>query len=592
MKIKDAIKKISLEFLVVDLLSAYAIGSSVLLLWINAVKNELFSSLQFTTNISTVAAVAVIVCLFALIALLRRSFRQERAFRYLLFVSMTLYFALLCYYAFTPLFAAILFAVCAVAAYYCFGRADDPIVSIWLPTRTVAAVVMGVSFVFFALESSLRYANMEIDNYDMGIYAQMFESLATTGKSTILTSVPQSCRFDSAPSLLLYPLTLLWMLFRNMVPFLILQAAALASGVVPLTLILKKRGAGNAVRLVAAAVYGLYPGIWNGAFRDFHEQCFLVPLVLWTLFFAEIKAPAVTTVCLILTAAVCPSGALIAFFIGVYILFAQRSRWLGVIGIAVGAIVLAVYFAIAPDLMVPDDAVIGNGTFFKILLTDPGYLLSRSLDRDKLPYLLLLFASIGFLPFITKRRGDLLLLAPVFVSCFLGGSFDETAFYARAFGSSALLMYLFIGAFEGMRPERKRFAAAFCTLACFLCFTGQILPQAHQLQYSSVYAEGFDAQRQAIEAVPAGSTVTASPKYTAYLTKCEDIFLYYPAEVDENGNVLSECNDMYHTDFTLLSLSGVEAQTNTIRAAELLREGFRTVYQKEGAVVVLQRPNK
>lgn len=589
MKIKDAIKRIPLEKLIVDLLSAYALGSSALLIWARAAKEVRFTSLDFTRELGLLPAVLVIGGLFVVFVFLRRFIPAERPFRYLLFGCVSLYFSLLCYYGFNPWFCAFLYIVCAVAVYYCFGRTDEPRPKRPVPARVPTAVLAGAAFVFLALETSLRYANMAADNYDMGVYAQVFDSIAKTGETLIRTASPQAYRFDGAPSPILYPLTLLWMIFHNMYPFLLLQSAALAGGVVPLVLIVKKRGGSDRAQLFAALIWFLYPGLWNGAFYDFHEQSFLAPLILWTLYFAERKKPLLCGAALLLTAAVGWEGAVIALFLGVYFFFTLRERACGIFGLSLGAAALILYFALAPDLLVPNNGVYGNGSFFTFLLKDPGYLLKNLLDENKLQFIVLTLLSLGCLPLITKRKGELLLLAPVLLVTLLGSGYDASVAYQHALAPSALLLYLFVGAFDGLRGRKKQMAAAFCALACLLPFCGQILPRAHYLRDRVKNAEAYRAQYEAVAAIPDGVSVTASPKYIAFLTRCGDLYPYFTAEVGEDGAILRECSDMYVSEYTIIDLSGADAELNAIKVSELLADGFEPVYLEDGIAAVLKR---
>ena len=589
MTIKEKFKKFPLEAMIVDLLSAYAFGSSALLVWVRATSGVRFSALEFSTHMEILPAVLVIGGVFFLLTLLRRFIAKERIFRYLLFCAVALYFSLLCFYAFNPWFCAFLYIICAVTAYYCFGRTEDPLSRFRLPVRALTAVLGGAAFVFIAAETSMRYANMLADNYDMGVYAQIFDSLAKTGTTLIGTASSETYLFDSSPSLILYPLTLLWMVFHNMVPFLILQAAALCSGVIPLLLILKKRGAGDLVQLTAAAVYFLYPGLWNGAFYDFHEQCLLAPLILWTLYFAEKERVFLCSVFMVLIAAVGAEGAVIALFIGIFLFFVKKDRASGVFGVAAGIGLLIIYFVAAPDLLLPDDVIYGGRSFFTFLFNDPGYLLKRLLNENKLPFVILMLLSLGCLPLFTKRRGELVLLVPILLLNLLGSDYAASVSYQHAFGASVLLLYVFIGALGSLEIRKKQFAAAFCVLACLLTFTGQILSQSRYISDRIDSPELYRAKTQAVEMIPENVSVTASSRFVAYLTKCDRIYLYYPPEVNEDGAVLRECNDMYRSDYTILDLSGADAEINTLRVGELLLDGFEAVFLDENAVAVLKR---
>ncbi len=588
MKIKDAIKKIRIEPLIVNLLSAYALGSSAMLLYVRIFKGVKFSSLEFTANAGFITAGCVIAGLFALLTVLRHFVRNDTVFRLLMFCCVSVYFALLCYDAFNVWFCLILMVLCAVAAHYCFGTKELRLKPRRIPVGVLAAAGAGVMFVFLAVETCLRYRNMAAEHYDMGVYAQVFDSLAKTGATLLRTADAETYRFDTAPSPLLYPLTVLWMLFHSMTPYLVLQAAALASGVFPLHGIMRTRGMSEKTRLCAVCVYFLFPGIWNAAFYDFHEQCFLVPLVLWTLYFLERKKIVPFALCALLTAAVGAEGAVIVLFIAIYAFFMRKERIAGLAALIPALLALIFCLLTAKRLFVPDNSVYGNAKFFEFLLKDPGYLLKSVFSEEKIGFVVLMFASLGCLPFMTKDRGQLILLVPVLILNLLGADYDASVGYQHAFGAAALTLYVFLGALDTLKGRKKQMAAAFCVLACLLTFCGQILPRAHYVRDNGKNAELRRAKTEALSMIPYGADVTASSEFTAFLTDCGEIRVYFQPEVDAEGNVIRECRDVYSTEYTILDLSGAQGELNALRAARLLTEGFREVYLKEGAVAVLQ----
>ena len=275
------------EPLIIRLLTAYALGSLVLLLYALLRDDILFTDLSFMKSVGLAPALIVFAVFFVLLNLFALGHKQLQMERVLLFCSMTLYFMLLGYFGYQIWFFLFLCIFIGVGAWYCFGRdaiSLRPKVSL---SRLVPALAV-VWFVFFSVQTVLRYRSFGGDNYDMGVYSQMFYQMAEgNGPLTTVANYYEKSRFVADPSPILYLLLPLYMIFRSMTPYLILQAAALASGVVPLLLICKKRACSEATCLLSGLLYLLSAGIWTGIYYDFHEQSLLAPLLLWGLYFAE-----------------------------------------------------------------------------------------------------------------------------------------------------------------------------------------------------------------------------------------------------------------------------------------------------------------
>ena len=65
------------------------------------------------------------------------------------------------------------------------------------------------------------------------------------------------------------------------------QAVIVASGVIPVWLLARHFKLSGRMQILVTCIYSLYPAATVGCFYDLHENCFLLPLLLWTFYFFE-----------------------------------------------------------------------------------------------------------------------------------------------------------------------------------------------------------------------------------------------------------------------------------------------------------------
>ena len=94
------VKKMKAEPLIIRLLTAYALGSLVLLLYALLRDDILFTDLSFMKSVGLAPALIVFAVFFVLLNLFALGHKQLQMERVLLFCSMTLYFMLLGYFGY------------------------------------------------------------------------------------------------------------------------------------------------------------------------------------------------------------------------------------------------------------------------------------------------------------------------------------------------------------------------------------------------------------------------------------------------------------------------------------------------------------
>ncbi|MBR1810708.1 MAG: DUF2079 domain-containing protein [Clostridia bacterium] len=589
-KLLGKLKQHQTEKYIVNLLIAYCLGAASILLYCRVVKGIRFNGLELMAEVPLLPALSALFGLFTALNVLRFFIKKERLFRLLLFAAVTVYFGLLSFFGYTVWFCLFLFIFCAVAAYYCFGRKDDPPLQKTAPQGAFLLVCAVLMFLFISVETCLRYADYRADALDMGVYSQLLENLSR-GRGAAITVRGNGTEnfFSTQPALLLYLLLPLWIVFRNMYPLLILQAAALATGAVPLYLILKRRDVHKTQVNVVTAVYFLFPGIWAGAFYDFHIEAFLVPFVLWALYFAERGKTVPYAVLILLTLLVGVEGLIIAVALGLYLFFSEKQRFQAMLTFLFSAVFILIFVRLSPGARVPDSQTYGNLAFLQYLIKNPTYLLRNLLNEQKLGFVVLTLGCVGFLPFFAKKKSLLLLLLPMLFINLLGYDYDASVQYHHAFGSGALLLYAFAVSLPQLGEKKRAMASAFCILACLLPFCGLILPQANHVRDRIKNREIYTAIETALERVPENAGVSASSRLTPRLARREILYVYYPPVVNADGTLSGDPDVVYQTDYTVLLLHDDAPDLNKAQADALLAEGFAPVVYEDGIIAVLKK---
>ena len=164
----------------------------------------------------------------------------------------------------------------------------------WQPGKRsvwIVALLCGLCSCFvIASVTCYRYLTFSSPNFDFGIFVNMFHNMRESGLALV------SCERDVLMSHfavhlspVCYILLPFYVIFPSPLTLQIAQALILASGVIPVALLCRHLKLSGKITVLMAVIYSFYPAICTGCFYDFHENCFLAPLLLWMFFFFERK---------------------------------------------------------------------------------------------------------------------------------------------------------------------------------------------------------------------------------------------------------------------------------------------------------------
>ncbi|MEG4321097.1 MULTISPECIES: DUF2079 domain-containing protein [unclassified Microcoleus] len=147
----------------------------------------------------------------------------------------------------------------------------------------------GAAAVIFFLCSSWRHALFQSTAWDLGIFDQVIY-LIGQGKPPISSFLGFHIMGDHA-SWIFYILALFYKIYPDVHWLLAVQAVALAAGALPVWSLAKLAGLNREKSAAMAAVYLLYPVVFNINLFDFHPEVIALPAILSAILAARLSQP-------------------------------------------------------------------------------------------------------------------------------------------------------------------------------------------------------------------------------------------------------------------------------------------------------------
>ena len=442
-----------------------------------------------------------------------------------------------------------LIALVFLAAYVHHGwdASDTPTVNTESATSLQRWLLLILAFVFFLIVSlwtTCRIAVFATPTYDFGIFSQMFHYMKTTGSPmTTLERDGLLSHFHVHMSPIYYLLIPFYLLAPSPATLQILQAAVLTSAVIPFWMLAKHHGFSGWGRLLLCALLLLYPATAAGAGYDIHENCFLLPLLLWLLWGIDRRDIRFTVIAALLTLLVKEDAAVYVAIIALFLIlrsllhFNRKELFKGLL---LFFMALLCFFAVTDFLSRIGDGVMTNRyqniippnsdslwEVVKSAILHPMKILFECADPEKQLYVALTLLPLLGLPLLTRRYERLILLFPyILVNLIPDYVYQHDIFFQYSFGSSACLLYLTLINLADWKNKRYRTVALSAVLtATALCFGMIILPKAfyYPTQYirqASLYRD----IRETLATVPDDASVTANTFYTTFLSQRDILY--------------------------------------------------------------------
>ena len=468
-------------------------------------------------------------------------------------------------------------------------------------------------FLFVSVWTVFRVWTFSVPAYDFGIFAQMFHSMKTTGLP--MTTVERDGLLSHF-RVHMSPIYYLMLPFYCLVPrpetLQVLQAAVMASAVIPLWLLGKHHGLSRLQRCLLCALLLFYPAFAGGAAYDLHENCFLTPLLLWLLYGIDTRRTAVTAAAALLTLCVKEDAAVYVAIVALYLLLrtALRYRKEDRRDLICGGVLLGVsllwFFGATAFLANVGDGVMSSRyrnfmydgsssliTVVKAVFLNPMKAVFECVDKEKLPFILMTLYPLLGLPLLTRRYERYVLLIPyLLVNLMSDYQYQHDLFYQYAFGSTALLIYLTTVNLADLKVRRVRTVAMTAAVVmAFLCFGLTAYPKATAYPERYVtWQDTYEDYREAMAKVPKDSSVTAGTHYVAPLAQREVIYSLRHTTLE---NLLSTQYVVMKTnntvDFRNFHSEGKEDGCDVLIAI-LKEQGYELIHGEGSTLQIYYRP--
>ncbi|MDR0531880.1 MAG: DUF2079 domain-containing protein [Oscillospiraceae bacterium] len=429
------------------------------------------------------------------------------------------------------------------------GRLNLPPQSAMRLTRLAAWGIFVAYTLLLSYYSILRYRTYSATNFDLGLFAQMFEFLRRTGHAwTTLERNELLTHFGVHCSPVFYLLLPVYCLFPRLETLLVLQAAGVAAGVFAVRAIAQHLfGPSPRLILGACLLYVLQPSITHGVLFDFHENKFLAVFLLWAVYFMLKNRTLPLLAFSLLTLSVKEDAAIYVVSLGLYYLLSKpwnRQNKTRVLT-AWAMIVMSVAWFVCAMLIIrrygngvmvdrlrnyylPGPGTHGFADIAKTCAANLGYVIKEVFTAEKAEFLLWLFLPLGFAPLLHRRGTAWLLLLPTLVINLLSNyGYQHKVGYQYTYGSAALALAMALLALKGTGPRLRRGLMLFAVMASLI----SIVPlTGSRMQY---YAEVMRLNPSRVAAVdqvlrdlPEEAEVTATTWFCVHLYQRDNIYMY------------------------------------------------------------------
>jgi uncharacterized membrane protein len=271
------------------------------------------------------------------------------------------------------------------------------------------SIVVATTAILFTA-SSARHALFHSTAFDLAIFDQAIYLISQN--QTPFSSLMSIDILGDHAALIFYPLALLYKIYPDVHWLFLVQAISLAIGAWPSWSLARQAGLNPENAMTVAAVYLLYPAVFNVNLFDFHSEVIAMPAILAAILAARSHKILwfSAAIALILSCKAVLSLTVVA--LGIWLFFCEQNRRCGSIAIFLGA----AWFLIATQAIVPyfnagkQHAGVGRYEYLGTsvleiavnLVIKPHLAASRIFSFDTLGYLILLFLPV--LWWISPRR--------------------------------------------------------------------------------------------------------------------------------------------------------------------------------------------
>ena len=431
---------------------------------------------------------------------------------------------------------------------------------------SISALAFIAVFFFLILTgmSVFRYLTFSAPNYDFGIFCNMFHNMKESFRPLVSCERDQILsHFAVHFSPAMYVFLPFYYIFPSPVTVAVFQTVAIYSGIIPFILIMKNRKFDSFTMCMFAVVYAANAAYTGGCRYDFHENCLLVPFMIWMFYFYEKKKLPLMFLFALFTLMVKEDAFIYVSVFAVYVILTEKKFFKG----STLIFMAFAYFAVACYILEQHgtgimsnryDAMISGdeGLFgvIKTAFTNPAYaieLIFRTKDKDanKLIFFLQLMCPLAFMPFITKKSVRLVLVLPLLLNLLTDYVYQYDISFQYNFAIMSLLLYLCVVNATEMEKKKRDFLSVTAAGLAAMMFFMLIVPGFTSKTKDYFTAkEKFESMEEVIDAIPQDASVAASTFLIPHLADRTHIYEVYYTQHTEFDYIVLDMRDSYRED--------------------------------------------
>lgn len=465
--------------------------------------------------------------------------------------------------------------------------------------RWFAWALVGICFAACALYigavTVIRYLIYYSPNFDFGIFVNMFHNMAETGlPNTTCERDGFLSHFAVHFSPIYYLLLPAYLIFPSGITLQIGQAVVCASGVFPLYRIVRGRGLSRMTAVAFCAAYVLFPALSGSCMYDIHENCFLAPLLLWTIDAALRDQKVRSIVFALLTCLIKEDAPVYVAFLGIYLLVSEKETRRKVFGGGILALGIGYFLGVSAFLAAYGEGIMAwryqdyssDGGLVSVILTvvrNPGLVIHHLASEKKLTYIFQTLVPLAFLPLMTAKPSRLVLLGPyILINLMPSYVYQHDIYFQYNYGSFAFLIVAAVLNFADMAPKSRKTALPCLLMTSLIMFTGTTYTAKYY--YFGRYEasqELREEMEEAIACIPEDASVVSSTFILPHVAYRAQI---YPMNTEH----------MDLCEYAIVDLRyGKEIKNNTYGYDYrwLEKNGWETILFTEGTVAVYRNPD-
>lgn len=440
-----------------------------------------------------------------------------------------------------------IFSFIPVAIFYCLAVyhyfSDKKMLSERIPKKLLIAITVIIPVSFFAVVTAisvLRYITYTAPNYDFGIFSHMYYNMKTSFLPVTTCERDELLsHFAVHFSPALYVFLPIYFIFPSPVTVAVCQTLAVYSAIIPFILIAKKFKLSAPCTVLLSTMFAASSALAGSCSYDFHENCLLIPFLMWMFYFYETKKTPLVFLFAVFTLMVKEDAFVYVAAFAVYIFISNKDYIKGTVLVAIAAL----YFVAACTYLEQFgtgimsyryDSMIGeNESLFgiiKTLVTNPAYSIQqifRTSDGsfDKIVYFIQMLCPVAFLPLLTKKPSRMILVLPIMLNLLTDYSYQYDITFQYGFGIGAFLLYASILNVRDMKEEKRGFASVIASGLAVMMFFTLIIPNLSDI--SEKYTENkamYEEMDDVLEKIPEEKSVTASTLLLPHLTNRKEIY--------------------------------------------------------------------